>query len=277
MKLGAHISIARGLALACRRTEEIGGTTFQFFTRNPRGGKARDISREEIEELTKIRRQKGIGPLVGHLPYTVNMAAEKEQVYEFAAAMVEKDLRRAEAMGAEFVVCHPGRHGERLEGLKRITLLLEEQLAGFSGRCLFLLETMGGHGSEIGTLEDLGLIFSALGSPGSLGVCLDSCHLFAAGWDLREAAGVEKLKEAAEKAFGLQRVKAFHLNDSLHPLGSGKDRHARIGRGHIGLEGFRNIVNDPFFAGLPLILETPVDDYKEYGEEIRELLQLVRE
>ncbi len=275
MKLGAHISIARGLNRALRMTQEIGGSTFQFFTRNPRGSRARDIGREEIAGFWELRRQTGIGPLVGHLPYTVNLAAEKEEVYAFAASIVAKDLERAEALGAEYVVCHPGRHRDHREGLKRITLLLEERLAGFSGRCLFLLEAMGAHGSEIGSLKDLGLIISALGRPGNLGVCLDSCHLFAAGLDLRGAAGLERLKEEAEEAFGLTRVKAFHLNDSLYPLGSGKDRHAKIGRGHIGREGFRRILKDPYFAGLPLILETPVKDYKEYAAEIRELKELL--
>jgi len=277
MKLGSHISIAKGLDKALNMTEEVGGNTFQFFTRNPRGGRARDIGEEEIRRFKAERRRRGISPVVGHLPYTVNMAAEKEEVYRFARTIVEADLQRAEDLGAEYVVCHPGRHRDRLAGLRQITLLLQEKLLPFRGRCLFLLEAMASHGSEIGSLEDLGLIYAALGQPENLGVCLDSCHLFAAGWELRERDGIEKLKEAAEKAFGLERVKAFHLNDSLFPLGSGKDRHARIGRGHIGLQGFRLLVSDPCFSGLPLILETPVDDYSQYAEDIREIRKLLKE
>ena len=275
MKLGAHISIARGLDKALHMTEEIGGDTFQFFTRNPRGGSARSIGEEEIRTFKELRREMGIGPLVGHLPYTVNMAAEKDEVYRFAGEIVEKDLKRAEALGVEYVVCHPGRNSSVLEGMKRITLLLSEKLQAFPGGTAFLLEAMGAHGSEIGSLKDLGLIISALGHPPGLGVCLDSCHLFAAGWDFRDPPSLEQLKAAVDEAFGLERVKAFHLNDSLFPLGSGKDRHARIGRGHIGLKGFRLIVNDPYFSTLPLILETPVDGYIQYGEEIKELQKLV--
>ncbi len=275
MRIGAHISIAKGLDKACHMAEEIGGNTFQFFTRNPRGGKARSIGEEEITGFRELREAKDIAPVVGHLPYTVNLAAEKDEVYAFAAAIVEKDLVRAEEMGAEFVVCHPGRHSHRLEGLKKIALLLEDKLGNFRGGCQFLLENMAAAGTEIGSLEDLGLIFSALDCPPGLGVCFDSCHLFANGWDLRDAAAIERLKSAADQAFGLERVKAFHMNDSLYPFKSGKDRHARIGKGYIGLEGFRLIVNDPFFAGLPLILETPVDRYDQYGEDIKELQNLL--
>lgn len=276
MRIGAHITISKGLDKACHMVEEIGGNAFQFFTRNPRGGSARQIGAAEIKKFKDIQQEKGIGPLLGHLPYTVNMAAEKEEVYAFATSIVEKDLLRGEEMGANYLVCHPGRNGDRLAGLKKIIVLLEEKLAAFEGRCMFLLETMAADGSEIGSLEDLQLIFSALGSPKNLGVCLDSCHLFAAGWDFRDQKAVDTLKAAAEKSFGLERVKAFHVNDALFPVGSGKDRHARIGRGYIGLDGFRNIVNDPFFATLPLILETPVNKYTEYGEEIKTLLELLK-
>ncbi len=275
MRIGAHISIAKGLDKACHMVEEIGGNTFQFFTRNPRGGRARNIGQEEIEKFRRLRESKDIAPMVGHLPYTVNLAADKDEVYVFAASIVEKDLVRAEEMGAEFVVCHPGRNSDRGEGLKKITLLLEDKLGKFQGNCLLLLENMAASGTEIGSIEDLGLIFSALGHPRGLGVCFDSCHLFSNGWDLREPGHIDRLKSDADRAFGLESVKAFHLNDSLYPLESGKDRHARIGRGHIGLEGFTNIVNDPFFSTLPLILETPVDEYIQYGEEIKELQSLL--
>lgn len=275
MRIGAHITISKGLDKACHMVEEIGGNAFQFFTRNPRGGSARNIGEAEIEKFKGIQKEKNIGPLLGHLPYTVNMAAEKDEVYEFAASIVAKDLRRGEAMGADYLVCHPGRNSDRLAGLKKITGLLQEKLSAFDGNCMFLLETMASDGSEIGSLEDLQLIFSALNSPENLGVCLDSCHLFAAGWDFQDLQAIDKLKLAADKAFGLESVKAFHVNDALFPLGSGKDRHARIGQGYIGRKGFGNIINDPFFATLPLILETPVDKYIQYGEEIKTLLDLM--
>ena len=274
MRIGAHITISKGLDKACHMVEEIGGNAFQFFTRNPRGGSAREIGSGEIKKFKEIQKEKDIGPLLGHLPYTVNMAAEKDEVYAFAASIVGKDLQRGEAMGADYLVCHPGRNHDRLAGLKKITVILEEKLAAFEGQCMFLLETMAGDGSEIGSLTELQALFAALGNPKNLGVCLDSCHLFAAGWDFRDIKAIDKLKSEEDKVFGLERVKAFHVNDALFPVGSGKDRHARIGQGYIGEEGFRNIVNDPFFATLPLILETPVDKYTEYKEEIKRLLDL---
>ena len=277
MNIGAHISIAKGLDKACSMTEEVGGNTFQFFTRNPRGGRARTIGQGEMDKFKEKRHEKQIGPVLGHLPYTVNMAADKEDVYAFASEIVGKDLIRGEAMGAEYLVVHPGRNQDRRTGLEKITLLLADKLVKHEGSIMLLLETMVGKGSELGSIKDLGLIIEALGQPENLGVCLDSCHLFAAGWDFTQAEVLSELKTTLDAAIGLKRVKAMHINDSLYPVNSGKDRHAKIGWGHMGMQGIENIIRDSFFSTLPLILETPVDDYKEYGEEIAVLRHMLPE
>ncbi len=273
-RIGAHISISKGLDKACSMTEEIEGNTFQFFTRNPRGGKARRIEKAEIDLFSKTRTKKNIFPIMGHLPYTVNMAAEKSSVYNFALEIVGKDLVRGERIGAEYLVVHPGRNKDRQEGIKKITTALEEKLGDFKGQCILLLEAMAGSGSEIGLLKDLKIIVDNLGKHPNLGICLDSCHLFAAGWDFRKQEMVLDLKDTLDKYFGLEIIKVMHLNDALFPPGSGKDRHARIGQGYMGDEGIKNLIKDDFFSTLPFILETPVENYREYGEDIREVLKL---
>ncbi len=277
MRIGAHISISKGLDKACNMTEEIKGNTFQFFTRNPRGGRARKISSVEINTFSKLRESMSIVPIVGHLPYTVNLAAEKKETYDFASDIVEKDLERGETIGAEYLVVHPGRNKAKKEGLNKIVNLLERNLVNFKGDCLLLLETMVGGGSEIGTIEDLKEIFNALKGIKNLGVCLDTCHLFAAGWDFRNDETISILKDKLDRYIGLEKVKVIHLNDSLHPLSSGKDRHAKICEGFIGNEGISNLINDAFFGNLPLILETPVESYQQYSDEINKVVNLVKE
>ncbi|MGI6143644.1 MAG: deoxyribonuclease IV [bacterium] len=270
LRIGSHLSIAKGLPKAAAMAQEIRANTFQFFTRNPRGGSARAIPGTEINKWLQVRKELDLFPIVGHLPYTVNLAAPKEETRSFARMVLAEDLERMNAIGAEFLVVHPGSHaGEGKEaGRRRILATLMEAFLPFSGASCLLLETMAGQGSEVGALEDLEFFLTELGHPSNLGICLDTCHIFAAGYDLCQKGEVDRLLEEIDKRVGLERLKAVHLNDSKTPAGSRRDRHERIGRGYLGREGIMNVITHPDLAHLPFLLETPVAGYKEYGEEI---------
>jgi deoxyribonuclease-4 len=270
MRLGSHLTVSKGFDKAAEAAREIGANTFQFFTRNPRGGAARAISEQEIAKWQEIKKTYDIAPIVGHLPYTVNMAAPADKSYAFAKMVVADDLRRMGAVGAEYLVIHPGSHAGsgREEGMKRIIACLEETLLPYGGDTMLLLETMAGQGSEIGTLIDIGQLMDALGQPSQLGLCLDSCHLTAAGYDFLQKSEVDRLVDDLEQTAGLEHVKVIHLNDSKFEPGTHKDRHARIGEGYLGKEGMMNFITHPAFLQLPMVLETPVEDYRQYGDEI---------
>jgi len=270
MRIGCHLSIARGLDAAAAMAYEIGANTFQCFTRNPRGGAARSISEEEKKKWSQLRLEYDIGPIVGHLPYTVNMAAPADKTFEFARLVVKGDLRRMNAVGMEFLAIHPGSHAGsgRQDGLKRIVRCLEETFFDFEGLTMLLLETMAGQGSEIGMLPDLKEILAALGWPAGIGICLDSCHLTGAGYDFLRREEVDRLVCELEDTVGIKRVSALHLNDTKFPPGSRKDRHELIGKGYLGKEGVLNLITHPALSRLPMLLETPVDDFRQYGQEI---------
>lgn len=272
MRIGAHLTIARGLPEAAALAESIGANTFGFFTRNPRGGAARAIAAEEIARWEAARSEKDIWQLVGHLPYTINLAAEPGKVRDFAIMALAEDLAKADAFGAEFLNVHPGSHGGAGAdvGVRRV---IETLSAVFDRheprRTTLLLETMAGQGKEVGgTIEQLRGIIDGLGAPPFLGVCLDSCHLLAAGHDLRTPAGVARTVDEFDRVIGLDRVKAMHLNDSKFPLGSRRDRHELLGRGHLGVDGVRAVIRNEFIARLPIIIETPVKEYEDYADEI---------
>ena len=270
MRLGSHLTVSKGFHKAAEAAASIGANTFQFFTRNPRGGAARTISPEEVEKWQEARKAYDIYPIMGHLPYTVNMASPTERSYNFAKMVVADDLSRMNAVGAEYLVIHPGSHAGsgRDTGIARIVACLEESFLPFTGETSLLMETMAGQGSEIGTLEDIAEIMEKLSWPNRLGVCLDSCHLTGAGYDFLQKEEVERLVADIELTVGLERVGAMHLNDSKFPPGTHKDRHERIGSGYLGKTGMLNIITHPAFQDLPMALETPVEDYKQYAEEI---------
>ncbi|HHU29108.1 MAG TPA: deoxyribonuclease IV [Firmicutes bacterium] len=274
MRLGAHLSIAKGLDKAAETAANIGANTFQFFTRNPRGGRARIITEKEAASWQAKRRQYDLFPVVGHLPYTVNMAAVAEKPFAFAKMVISDDLQRMDAVGVEYLVIHPGSHvgAGREKGIKKIIECLEEAFMPSRVKTMLLLETMAGQGTEVGSLQGINEILSALGHPERLGVCLDTCHLTAAGYDFLQKDEVARLADDLAGLVGLERVKALHINDSKFPPNSKRDRHARIGQGYLGREGILNVIAHPVFSGLPLLLETPVDDYLEYKDEI-ELLR----
>lgn len=278
MRIGSHLTITKGLDKAVAFAAGIGANTFQYFTRNPRGGAARRIGEQEIGRWQSAREQYDIYPVVGHLPYTVNLAAVGGRQGDFAAMVVEEDLRRVGELGGEILVSHPGHCEEDREAAQRqIVTLMEKALElDVRNRPVFCLETMALQSREIGSVEELGYILAALGFPAAMGVCLDSAHLFAAGWDLRTREGCDRLVDRLQTEVGLERVKCMHLNDSLAPLGSHRDRHAVLGQGALGEAGIAVIVNHPFLGRLPLLLETPVDKYEDYGPQIAYAKSLVR-
>lgn len=276
MRLGAHLSIAKGLPKTAAMATKIGANTFQYFTRNPRGGAAREIPAPEIAAWQEARPGADLYPIAGHLPYTVNLGATAGRQQEFARLVLRDDTLRVAAIGGEYLISHPGHHdGERQAGLDRIVHVIT---AAFLNTTvpgpMLLLETMAGQDKETGSLDDLRYILANLGWPERVGVCLDSAHLFAAGWDLRTPAGCQQLVQEVAAKIGLERVKVMHLNDSAANLGSHRDRHAGIGQGQLGDDGIAAIVNDPFLGKLPLLLETPVATHEEYGAEIARVKNL---
>jgi deoxyribonuclease-4 len=272
LNIGAHLTISNGIPEAMSSAAGIGATNFQFFPRNPRGGSRRVITDSEISAGRQARIEFGIKTLICHLPYTVNPASPDENTSSFARMIISEDVELAAAMGADFVVMHPGSHvGSGYEvGIAKVGEVVLKALGGYAGKTKVLFEMMAGGGTALGaTVKQTADLIAAAGGHDWLGVCLDSCHLFAAGWDVATPEGLQTMLADCDAAFGLGRIGCMHLNDSKTPLGSHKDRHEKIGQGLIGLAGIKNIVNDPFISGLPLCLETPVDDLPGYAEEIR--------
>jgi deoxyribonuclease-4 len=269
LRIGAFLSIAKGVDKVVPQAVEIGANTFQFFTRNPRGGAARAIGEAEIACWLKLRQAEDIFHVCGHLPYTVNPASDKDKLIDFATMVVRDDLQRMSALQIEYLVMHPGSAGDQREvALERVIRVLDKGLSGYDGDAWLLLETMALQGNEIGSLHDLGTIWKGLGRPPQVGVCLDSCHLFGAGYDFTVRSEVERLVEDIDRHVGLDRARVLHLNDSKMPAGSHRDRHANIGEGEIGRQGFENLLNHPWIRTLSWHLETPVDSYRDYARDI---------
>ena len=271
MPIGAHMSVAKGLNKALNHALSINADTMQIFTRNPRGGKAKALDLAEVELFKKRVQEHNFGPWVAHAPYTVNLASAKNDVREFGVQTLKEDLRRVDALGGKLLVVHSGAHtgAGREQGLARLIEALREILAESPQEVSLLLEMMSASGSELGsTFAEISQVLETLNAA-NLGVCLDTAHLFAAGYDVRDW---DNVWQKVTQNFGAERVKAIHLNDSLVDLGAHKDRHARLGEGMIGLEAFKNIVTHPSTKELPLILETPneLDGWQKEIEVLRE-------
>lgn len=267
MYIGNHLSSAKGYEAMGKQAVRLGGETFAFFTRNPRGGKAKEIKPEDVEKFLEIAKEQHFGKIVAHAPYTMNACAAKEDIRELAYTMFTDDLKRMEYTPGNYYNFHPGSHvGQGAEtGITLITELLNQVLHPEQTTTV-LLETMAGKGSEVGrNFEELQAIIERVDLKEKIGVCLDTCHVWDAGYDIVEHLD-EVLKEF-DRIIGLERLKAIHLNDSMNPLGSHKDRHARLGEGQIGSEALQRIVCHEKLQGLPFILETPNDD-EGYAAEI---------
>ena len=274
LTIGAHMSVAKGLDKAAEDTVRIGANTMQFFSRNPRGSSFKNYSEKEVKNFQQIRKEYDFGPLLAHAPYTLNLASAQEKVYDFACMVIREDIARMDALGIEYMVFHPGSHtGIGTEaGIQNIINGLNQAITG-EEQIIVLLETMSGKGSEIGvSFEELKAIRDGVTYPERIGVCLDTCHVFSAGYDI--VNHLDGVLEEFDRVLGLDLLKAIHMNDSMMPFGAHKDRHATLGDGEIGLEALLNIMRHPKLSGIPIYLETPLEDdgYKEEIAMIRKKL-----
>ena len=273
--LGTHMSIADGIAKTAENVVKMNANTMQIFSRNPRGSSYKNYSKEEVECFQKIRREHQFGPLLAHAPYTMNLASADERVYEFACMVIREDIARMDALQIENIVFHPGSHtGIGAEaGIGNIVAGLDQAITG-EENIMILLETMSGKGTEIGvSFEELKKIRDGVKHPERIGVCLDTCHVFAAGYDI--VNNLDGVLEEFDRVLGLALLRAIHLNDSMMPFGSHKDRHAAIGEGEIGLEALLRVLEHPLLRELPFYLETPFDDagHKKEMEMIKRKLE----
>lgn len=269
LHIGCHLSPTNGYLAMGNDALSIGADTFQFFTRNPRGSRARTIDPEDAAALGALQRAHAFAPTVAHAPYTLNPCSADARVREFAHMTMEDDLRRLLQLPCQLYNFHPGSHtGQGVEaGIRLTAALLSEMLSAVPNGATLLIETMAGQGSEIGsTFEQVAALIDAAGGGARLGVCLDTCHVFAAGYDL--SGDLDGVLAAFDRTIGLARLRAVHLNDSLHPLGSHRDRHARIGEGQLGLAALQRVTRHPALAHLPFLLETPQESLAGYAREI---------
>ncbi|NTV61968.1 MAG: deoxyribonuclease IV [Oscillochloris sp.] len=264
MPFGAHMSISGGVSKAFARGVSVSCEAMQIFSKNERQWNAKPIPPEEVAAFKAEQQRTGIGPVIVHDSYLINLAAPGDELWEKSIAAFSHELERCDLLGIPYLVTHPGAHtgsGEEA-GLEREALALNRIFAaGIGGSTVVLLETTAGQGSALGNrFEHLARLFELVPYHDRMAVCVDTCHIFAAGYDIRDAASYQSTFAEFERIVGLDRIKCFHLNDSQKDLGSRVDRHNHIGQGCIGLEGFRLLVNDPRFAGLPMIIETPKGD-----------------
>ena len=269
---GCHLSASGGNLAMVRQAMELGANTFAFFTRNPRGSKAKKEDPIDAQRAVAALREQNFGPLVAHGAYTMNLCTGDSEARAFAAEILADDLRRMAALPGNFYNFHPGSHvGQGMEkGIEYIAQALRKALEpGYP--VTVLLETMAGKGSEIGgKFEELRDILDAVGSPW-VGVCLDTCHVYDGGYDI--VNNLDGVLAEFDRIIGLDRLRALHLNDSKNPFASHKDRHECLGQGSLGLETFRKIVNHPSLQGKPMILETP-NELPGYAKEIRLLREM---
>lgn len=267
LHIGCHLSISKGFEHIGREALTIKADTFQFFTRNPQGGKAKDISESDVAKFRKLAKEHNFAPLVAHAPYTLNPCSDNLKTREFAEMVFADDLKRMEYIPDNYYNFHPGSHVGQGNGVGIAMIIdLLNRILTPEQTTMVLLETMSGKGSEIGrSFEELAEIRAGVKLKEKVGVCLDTCHVFAAGYDLIN--DLDGVMTRFDKIIGLEHLKAVHLNDSMMPLGSNKDRHAKIGEGLIGKEALVRFVNYPALQNLPFILETP-NDLSGYAQEI---------
>ena len=273
--IGCHLSISNGFEAIGKQALEIKANTFQFFTRNPRGGAARKIEQADVDALKKLMAENGFSQILAHAPYTMNLCSAKSETREFAFNTLSDDLQRMEYLPGNLYNFHPGSHtGQGVEtGIEQIISALNKAMFPEMNTTV-LLETMAGKGTEVGSrFEELAEIIDGVELKDKIGVCLDTCHIFDAGYDIVNR--LDDVLDEFDRVIGLERLKAIHLNDSMNYLGCHKDRHQKIGEGAIGLEAFERIVNNAHLKSLPFFLETP-NDIDGYAYEIRLLRDLAK-
>ena len=273
MLIGNHLSASKGYAAMGKAALALDANTFAFFTRNPRGGKAKEIDEKDVEKFLNFAKEHEFGKIVAHAPYTMNLCAAKEDVRSFSKEMLLDDLKRMEYTPYNYYNFHPGSHvGQGAE--KGIDLIAEALNVSLfpEQQTTVLLETMAGKGSEVGrNFQELRQIIDQVELKEKLGVCLDTCHVWDGGYNIVEQ--LDEVLQEFDQVIGLNRLKAVHLNDSMNPLEAHKDRHEKIGEGHLGIEAITRIINHPVLRDMPFILETPNDD-DGYRREIALLRKL---
>ena len=265
LNIGCHLSSSKGFMNMLKETEYVGGNTFQFFTRNPRGGQAKAIDPKDTAEFCRLSKEKGFVQILAHAPYTLNPCAEKDSIREFTKMTMSDDLERMEFTPGNLYNFHPGSHvGQGIEvGIEKIAEMLNMILKP-DMHTTVLLETMAGKGSEVGSkFEEIRAIIDKVELSDKLGVCLDTCHVHDAGYDI--VNDLDGVLAEFDRVIGLYRLKAIHINDSKNPFESHKDRHEKIGDGSLGYDAFKRIINHPSLKHLPFLLETPneIDGYKD--------------
>ncbi len=273
LNIGCHLSSSSGFANMGKEALEIGANTFQFFTRNPRGSKAKNIDKSDVDKLLELMNKHKFAKILAHAPYTLNPCSATKATREFAYLTMKDDLERMEFTPHQLYNFHPGSHtGQGIEtGIDQIITLLNAVIKE-EHTSTILLETMSGKGTEVGSkFEELKKIIDGVKLKDKMGVCLDTCHISDAGYDIIN--NLDDVIEEFDNIIGLERLKAIHLNDSLNPIGAHKDRHACIGKGEIGIDAIKNIINHPKLKNIPFLLETP-NDIQGYADEIKLLKEL---
>ena len=273
--IGNHLSSSKGFLAMGKMALKLGGDTFAFFTRNPRGGKAKEIDEADVEAFLALAREHQFGKLVAHAPYTMNLCSPKEDIRAFAKDIFSDDLKRMEYLPGNYYNFHPGSHvGQGAEaGIEVIADVLNECMWP-EQQTIVLLETMAGKGSEIGRdFSELRRILDRVQCQDRIGVCLDTCHVWDGGYDI--VGDLDHVLRQFDEIIGLERLHAVHLNDSMNPCGAHKDRHEKLGQGCIGPEGLKAVVTHPLLQGKPFILETPNDD-AGYAKEIAQVREWMR-
>jgi deoxyribonuclease-4 len=267
MFIGNHLSTSKGFAAMGREAVALDATTFAFFTRNPRGGSAKEIVQSDVDKLLATMNEHSFGKLVAHAPYTMNLCAAKPDIRHFSKEMIADDMKRMEYIPGNYYNFHPGSHvGQGAEAAIEIIADALNDILTPKQHTTVLLETMAGKGSEVGrSFEELRAILDRVELKEKMGVCFDTCHTWDAGYDI--VNDLDGVLEEFDRVIGLERLYAVHFNDSLNERGSHKDRHAKIGEGCIGAEALRRVATHPLLSGRPFILETPNDD-AGYKQEI---------
>jgi deoxyribonuclease-4 len=277
MLLGAHVSISGAIHMSVDRAVELGCTTFQIFTRNPRGWTYTKLKKAEVDEFRRKFEAAGFRVAVAHMPYLPNIASPKKDIYEKSVRSLVAELERCGALGLELLVVHVGSHlGAGLEkGVEQVANAVNRAVEAVDNQVKVLLENMAGQRNSCGSrFEDIAEILSRVKNADRVGVCLDTCHLLAAGYDIRSEEAVDATISRFDKVVGLNRLWAVHLNDSRGGLGSGLDRHEHIGMGNIGENGFKAFINHPAIRDKPMVIETPEDERGNYATDLAKLRKL---
>ena len=277
LNIGCHLSSSLGYESMAKTAISIGANTFQYFTRNPRGGAAKAVNDKDIKSYLTLASENNFAKVIAHAPYTMNLCSATEKIRKFSKNMLKDDILRTELISESYYNFHPGSHtGQGTDvGISLICEALNETLQK-NQKTIVLLETMAGKGSEIGgKFEEIAKIRECVELKEKVGVCLDTCHIFDGGYDI--VGNLDVVLEEFDKVIGIENLKAVHINDSKNSIGSHKDRHEKIGKGHIGIDAIENIINNRYLKNLPFILETPHDSIEGYAQEIKMLRNLYDE